>query len=302
MALNKVLILKHGSLGDIFMSLDSINSIKIQYDNNITFCTTKPGKKALIELGFNFDFLIDERSKNPIKIIKIIYNFIKGDFNYIIDLQNSKRTCIYIFILSFFKKIIISSTCTFANYQYNPPPHGTQHVSQGLKKQLEIIDIKTFKYRPIVKNVASSVESRLALIVPGSSIKGKIKRWPIEYYNELIKEFIKINFDCFIIGGDDDLDLNDKIIKHDKVHNLIGFSPWKKVIALASTAKIAISNDTSNMHLISSLGCPTIAIMKKGPLTISNAPNNSNSFCFINADISQIKPIEVLKKAHEIVR
>lgn len=297
----KVLIIKHGSLGDIFMSLDSINSIRSHFGKNIYFCTTTSGKKALIDLGFNFNFILDFRSKNPLKFISILYNIIKEDFDYIIDLQNSRRTCAYIAILNFFKKSIISSTCPSASHRYTPPPHGTHHVSQGLKEQLKIINIKTKKYIENITHNKNHIKNHSVLIVPGSSIRGKHKRWPIEYYNELIKKFLEINFNCFIIGGDEDLDISSKIIQHSKVHNLIGSSPWKKVIKLALNANIAISNDTSNMHLISNLGCPTIAIIKKGPMVISNAPSNDKSFCFVDSDIFKIKPNAVFKKVQEIV-
>jgi ADP-heptose:LPS heptosyltransferase len=302
MASSKILIIKHGSLGDIFMSLDSINSIRSHFGENIFFCTTNSGKKVLSDLDFNFKYIIDSRSKNPFNIINTIYKIIKEDFDYIIDLQNSQRTCLYITIFKLFNKSIISSTCPSANFRYMPPAHGTQHVSLGLKKQIELINIRIIKFSVKINHKINNIKSLQVLIVPGSSTKGKYKRWPIEYYNELIKEFLKMDFDCFIIGGNDDLDLSHKIIKHDRVHNLIGLSPWKKVIELASNANIAICNDTSNMHLISSLGCPTIAIIKEGPLAVANAPNNNNSFCFINTDISQVKSDDVFKKAQKIAR
>jgi|TARA_B110000114_G_scaffold184606_1_gene228759 ADP-heptose:LPS heptosyltransferase len=301
MALNKVLIIKHGSLGDIFMSLDSINSVCSHFGENVYFCTTASGKKVLMDLGFNFKYIVDFRSKNPLVFIYTIYKIIKEDFDYIVDLQNSSRTCFYITVLNFFRKSIISSTCSSASHKYTPPPHGTHHVSQGLKEQLKIINIKIIKFSDNIKINENNNKNCSVLIVPGSSIRGKYKRWPIECFNELIKDFLKINFNCYIIGGDEDLDISSKILKHPQVHNLIGSSPWKKVIELALNADIAISNDTSNMHLISSLGCPTIAIMKKGPLVVSNAPSNNQSFCFTNSDISKIKPNEVFKKVLKIV-
>ena len=72
MALNKVLIIKHGSLGDIFMSLDSINSVCSHFGENVYFCTTASGKKVLMDLGFNFKYIVDFRSKNPLVFIYTI--------------------------------------------------------------------------------------------------------------------------------------------------------------------------------------------------------------------------------------
>ena len=300
MALSKVLIIKHGSLGDIFMALDSITSIHTHFGNNIFFLTTSSGKKVLEDLDFKFNFIIDSRSKNPVLYFKNIKKLISENFDYIIDIQNSKRTCSYIAILKLFRKLTISSTCLFATHRYVAPPHGTHHVSQGLSEQLRILNIKTTKYKPKIKKSIKQKSS--VLIVPGSSLSGKHKRWSYKHFNELIEYFLDINFDCFVIGGDDDLDLKNKMKKHPNVFNLIGLSPWRKVIELSLNANLAISNDTSNMHLISGLGCPTVAIMNEGPLNVSNSPNNEFSLCIKNADINQIKPNEVFKRAKKIAR
>lgn len=298
----KVLIIKHGSLGDIFMALDAINSIQKHFNsNNIYFCTTKFGKKTLLELdlGFNLKFIVDDRKKNPILLFFLLYKLITHNFDYIIDLQNSKRTCFYIYFLRFFKKKYINSTCRFANYRFIPPIHGTQHVKIGLEKQLEILNIKKKK---IYFGETKINKNKIALIVPGSSATGILKRWPLEKYNELMKKLIGVGYTCYVIGGEEDLELKQMLLKDEKIVDLIKNSPWKKVIELSLSSSLAISNDTSNMHLISNLGCPTIAIMKDGPLTISNSPYNELSFTFVNKNIKNINVENVFLKAIEIAR
>ena len=68
----KILIIKHGSIGDIFMAFRSVKAI---YSNhkNITICSTINGLKTFELLNFKFDKIIDNRTKNLFTNINIIY-------------------------------------------------------------------------------------------------------------------------------------------------------------------------------------------------------------------------------------
>ena len=58
---NRLLIIKHGSLGDIFMSLNSVRSIANKY-SDITLLSTTSGHKIFEFYKFNFKkFLTTER-------------------------------------------------------------------------------------------------------------------------------------------------------------------------------------------------------------------------------------------------
>ena len=50
---NRLLIIKHGSLGDIFMSLNSVRSIANKY-SDITLLSTNSGHKVFEFYEFNF--------------------------------------------------------------------------------------------------------------------------------------------------------------------------------------------------------------------------------------------------------
>ena len=72
----KILIIKHGSTGDIFMSFNVLKSI-INYNPNITICSTKTGFKTLKLLNSNFKEITDDRGKF-IETIKVLLKLKKN--------------------------------------------------------------------------------------------------------------------------------------------------------------------------------------------------------------------------------
>ena len=70
-----ILVIKHGSTGDIFMSFNALKSI-LNYSPNITICSTKTGLKTFRLLNSHFNEIIDERGK-IIKTLKVLLNIKK---------------------------------------------------------------------------------------------------------------------------------------------------------------------------------------------------------------------------------
>ena len=104
MNMPKVLIIKHGSIGDIFMSLDSVKAIQKNY-SDITLLSTNSGHRIFDDSDFNFKKIIDNR-RGFFNTCKILFRIISQKFDIVIDLQNSKRTSGYALILRVFSKII----------------------------------------------------------------------------------------------------------------------------------------------------------------------------------------------------
>ena len=53
MTIPRVLIIKHGSIGDIFMSLDAVKAIQKKY-SDITLVSTNSGHRIFDDSDFNF--------------------------------------------------------------------------------------------------------------------------------------------------------------------------------------------------------------------------------------------------------
>ena len=112
---------------------------------------------------------------------------------------------------------------------------------------------------------------------------------------------IKKKINVYIIGGNDEIELSNLIPSSQYVHNLIDKSPWNIVRKIAFESIVTVSNDTSTMHFISSLGLPVIAIMKDNQYAIRNAPTSKGSVVIKNKNIQEIKLQDVINELSKFI-
>ena len=286
MKLPRILIIKHGSIGDIFMSLDSVKAIQKKY-SDITLLSTNSGHRIFDESDFNFKKIIDNR-RGFLNICKILFTITSQKFDIVIDLQNSKRTSLYLLILKFLSNSITNGTSFFALKRYQKISIN-EHVKEGLKNQLSILDIQVDE---VVYDHQRNIKQQV-IIVPGSSKEGIHKRWDINNFNSLMNYLSNKNISSYVIGGVDETDLSKLISENEFIHNLINKSPWKVVKSIALESIVAISNDTSAMHYISSLNVPIIALMKNNSYSVRNAPTSKNSIVITKKNVNDISVEEV---------
>jgi len=286
MRIPRVLIIKHGSIGDIFMSLDSVMAIQKKY-SDITLLSTNSGHRIFDDSDFNFKKIIDNR-RGFFNTCIILFKIICQKFDIVIDLQNSKRTSFYLFILKFLSNSISNGTSFFASKRYQKI-NLDEHVKEGLKNQLSKLDIQV---DGVVNDHQRNIKQQV-IIVPGSSKEGLHKRWDISNFNSLMKYLSSKNISSYVIGGVDETDLSKLVSENEFIHNLINKSPWKVVKSIALESIVAISNDTSTMHYISSLNVPIIALMKNNSYSVRNAPTSKNSTVIAKKNINDISVEEV---------
>ena len=289
-----ILVIKHGSTGDIFMSFNALKSI-LNYSPNITICSTKTGIKTFRLLNSHFNEIIDERGK-IIQTLKVLLKIKKKRFDYIIDLQNSTRTSIYLLFIKLFTKAQSNGTSIFSSKRYKSQNY-KEHVIIGLNKQIQLLNIQKIQnkiYHPLKK-------FNQVIIVPGSSKSGQSKRWPFESYLKVIEYLISKKIRCYIIGGNDEKEIGKMIPKNKYIINLINNSPWDSVKKIALKSKVTISNDTSAMHFISNLNLPVIAIMKDNIYSFRNNPLSDNSIIIKNKNIKNIPAKKVINALSKYV-
>ncbi len=289
-----ILVIKHGSTGDIFMSFNALKSI-LNYSPNITICSTKTGLKTFRLLNSHFNEIIDERGK-IIQTLKVLLKIKKKRFDYIIDLQNSTRTSIYLLFIKLFTKAQSNGTSIFSSKRYKSQNY-KEHVIIGLNKQIQLLNIQKIQnkiYHPLKK-------FNQVIIVPGSSKSGQSKRWPFESYLKVIEYLISKKIRCYIIGGNDEKEIGKMIPKNKYIINLINNSPWDYVKKIALKSKVTISNDTSAMHFISNLNLPVIAIMKDNIYSFRNNPLSDNSIIIKNKNIKNIPAKKVINALSKYV-
>ena len=141
-----ILVIKHGSLGDIFLSVGAIQSIRQHYTEARLYLLTQSNYKSILNKFPDVDTILED-NRGPIipSILKILEFVNMYQINLIIDLQNSSRTQIYNFFIKYFTKAKILSARKFSTYTYYQKPLGLQHITDNHKDQLCIIGINQYQ-------------------------------------------------------------------------------------------------------------------------------------------------------------
>ena len=261
--MSNVLIIKHGSLGDLIQANGAIKDIKKFYKNRkVLLLTSKNYAIFMSECPYLDGVIIDERLPrwNLFYLLKLKEKLARFNFSKVIDLQNSNRTKFYKnFILN--KADWSSSESTLEPGQ-KKSEFDKEPVLDRIQLQLNKIGIETeftkniqldWALEDIKRLVKQYANGDYILIFPFCSKKHQNKKWP--YFKELIiklKQDYKNKYPVLIAPGPDEVNeaksFNAKIVMNNNEPIDI-----KTLISLIYNAKFIISNDTGPAHIASHL-------------------------------------------------
>ena len=261
--MSNILIIKHGSLGDLIQANGAIKDIKNFYPNRKVFLlTTQPYSIFMSECPYLDGVLIDKRLPrwNLFYLNNLKKTLSKYEFSKVFDLQNSNRT-------KFYKRFIIknvewSSTETALEPGQRKSDFDKDPVLDRLEIQLKKSGIETEFTKNIDLNWAVENTSHLVkkytnreyiLLFPFCSPKLKNKKWP--YYKELIqklKQEFKNKYSVLLAPGPNEIaeanELNAKVVLNNNEYVTL-----KTLVSLINNAKFIIANDTGPAHIASHL-------------------------------------------------
>ena len=268
--MSNILIIKHGSLGDLIQANGAIKDIKKFYPNRKVFLlTTQPYSIFMSECPYLDGVLIDKRLPrwNLFYLNNLKKTLAKYDFNKVFDLQNSKRT-------KFYKRFIIknakwSSTETSLEPGQKKSDFDKDPVLDRMEIQLKKSGVDTEFTKNIDLSWATENASHLVkyytnreyiLLFPFCSPKLIKKKWP--HYKELIqklKQEFKNKYSILLAPGPNEVEeanqLNAKVIlENNQPVNI------KTLVSLIHGAKFIIANDTGPAHIASHLDKKGLAL------------------------------------------
>ena len=302
--MSNILIIKHGSLGDLIQANGAIKDIKEFYENRKVFLlTSSPYSIFMSECPYIDGVIIDKRLPrwNLFFLFNLKRLLLKYNFSKVFDLQNSKRT-------KFYKKYLLkeptwSSSETSLETGEKLSDFNEDSVLNRMEKQLKKsnVNIKNTKnidlnwsVKDISRNLKQYTNGDYILIFPFCSKKHTQKKWP--YFSELIikiKEFYKNKYPVLIAPGPEEIaeakKLNAKIVLEDKNSVKLSF-----LVSLINSAKFIISNDTGPAHICSHLNKKGLALF--GSHTSARKVNiGSTNFKTITVNLlSELKVEDVM--------
>ena len=274
--MSNILIIKHGSLGDIAQACGSIQDISENHnEDQIYLLTTKPYFELFKKNPFIHNVIIDKRLSrfNLIylyQLTRILKNF---NFQKVYYLQNSSRTTFYKNILypkAKFDKWCSSETTLPTNipkaeFDKNP-------VLDRFEHQLKISGINTLNtMKPNFSWACTNIDSikknydlkEYIVLFPFCSAHLNIKKWP--YYNkliELIKSKYSNKYKIIVAPGPSE-------IKDTKDVNAISILDNERILdisqlsSLIKDSSFVVGNDTGPAHIAAHLGVKGLTLFGK---------------------------------------
>ena len=268
--MSNILIIKHGSLGDLIQANGAIQDIKNTFKTSkVLLLTSLAYLEFMSSCPYIDGVILDKRLPRwnllYLKDLKTLLE--KYDFSHVFDLQNSNRTKFYKKYL--LKKPIWSSSETSLDEGEKLSDFNEDSVLNRMEKQLNKskVTIKntqninlTWSIQDISRNLKQYTNGEFVLLFPFCSKKNIQKKWP--YFAELIikiKEIYKNKYPVLIAPGPNEIEeaekLNAKIVLEKNQPININF-----LISLINSAKYIVSNDTGPAHICSHLNKNGLAL------------------------------------------
>ena len=271
--MSNILIIKHGSLGDIAQASGAIQDIYENHkDDQIYLLTTKPYFDLFKKNPYLTDVILDKRLSrfNLIYLFSLMRKIKKLNINKVYDLQNSSRTL-------FYKKILFPNTNSdkwsssestlpqdLSKEEFDKKPvldrFDHQLKTSGISTKHTMFPNFSWSCSDITKIQTEYDLKKYIILIPFCSPHLSSKKWP--YYNELIKiikDKYKNEYKILVAPGPNEL--NDA-----KEFDAISILDDEKALdigqlsSLINNSSFVIANDTGPAHMAAHLNVKGITL------------------------------------------
>jgi ADP-heptose:LPS heptosyltransferase len=307
--MSNILIIKHGSLGDIAQASGAIQDISENHkDDKIYLLTTKPYFDLFKKNPFVHDVILDKRLSrfNLIYLYMLTRKLKKLNFLMVYDLQNSSRT-------NFYKKILFpkanfntwSSSETSLPQDISKSEFDKNPVLQRFNHQLKISGLET--KNTLIPNftwACSNINNikkdfnleNFIILFPFCSTHLAHKKWP--YYNEFIDLFKKKfgdNIKIIVAPGPSEIDDAKNINALSILDNNKAVS-ISQLSSLIKESMFVLANDTGPAHMAAHLGSKGLTLFGKHTTAYKVSIERDNFKAIQVSDLNKLSAEKVLEK------
>ena len=307
--MSNILIIKHGSLGDIAQASGAIQDISENHKNDqIYLLTTKPYLNIFKKNPFIHEVILDKRLPryNLIYLYFLMRELKKYNFSKVFDLQNSSRT-------NFYKNILFpkarnefwSSSITTLPSEKNKKEFDKNSVLKRFDYQLKESGLNTSNtLKPNFSWAATDISQiknfykleNYILLFPFCSSHLTIKKWP--HYNKLIDLILdKYGNDYKIVTAPGPSEINDS--KNINAIALLDEGRALDISQLTSLIKessFVIANDTGPAHIAAHTGAKGLTLFGKHTTAYKVSIERENFKAIEVSDLNNLSAEKVFEK------
>ena len=312
--MSNILIIKHGSLGDIAQASGAIQDISENFKNDkVYLLTTKPYVDLFKKNPFIEDVILDKRLPryNLIYLYLLMRKIKRYSFSKVFDLQNSSRT-------NFYKKILFpkadyqiwSSSLTTLPSNEKKKEFDKKSVLERFDFQLKASKISTINtLKPDFNWAAIDVSEikikydlkKYILLFPFCSPHLIKKKWP--YYNDLIKlisEKFKDKYKIVTVPGPNE------IIEAQNFNALALLDNGKaldipQLTSIIKDSSFIIANDTGPAHISAHVGAKGLTLFGEHTTAYKVNIERENFRAIQVQDLNNLSAEKVFQRLNEFI-
>ncbi len=307
--MSNILIIKHGSLGDIAQASGAIQDISENHNNDqIYLLTTKPYFDLFKKNPNLTDVILDKRLSrfNLIYLYLLMRKIKKLNIIKVYDLQNSSRT-------SFYKKILFpnSNSSSWSSSETTLPNNKTkeefdkepvldrfdhQLKTSGLKTKHTMLPDFSWSCSDISKIKSEYNLNKYIVLFPFCSSHLTLKKWP--YFNQLIrmiKEKYQDQYKIIVAPGPNEINEAKEIdalciLDNDKALDISQLS------SIIKGSSFVIANDTGPAHLAAHLNANGLTLFGSHTTAYKVSIERENFKSIQVSDLNKLTPEKIFEK------
>ena len=269
---SRILVIKLSALGDMILAMAAFERIRAAHPGALITLLTTPPYEGLARACGYFDAVeIDGRPRGVVGFLSLVRRLRGARYDLVYDLQTNDRTNLLFQALRP-SPPAWSGTAFGSSLPARDPQRMRRHTLERQARQLQAAG--AWPDAPTTDGVAPPPDLRwligepplrqnppLALLAPGASPKRPAKLWPVEFYGELAARLIAGGFAAAVVGGEAERPLARIVAAAaPEIQDLTGATDFAALARLASSASLAIGNDTGPMHIIAGAGTPSVVL------------------------------------------
>ncbi|MCG8624314.1 MAG: glycosyltransferase family 9 protein [Proteobacteria bacterium] len=305
-ASEKILVIKHGALGDVMQSMDGFASVRAGHPTAHISVLTTPPYEALLSASPYFNaVLLDTRAPvwNLLAWWRLRAMLKHGDWTRVYDFQCSQRTATYFRI--YFKDK--QKACDFIG-----KAKGTSHRLPDLTglttSQRGLAVAKrggcapsTPKFDWLTKSPHPLPAKPYAVFAAGSSPIKPSKRWSPDHYASVAEAVWQQGIRPILVGTTSEAEVAEAILARAPFClSLLGKTDLFGLAKLFHHAEFTLGNDTGPMFIAARMPSPSLTLMGGDTDPLLSAPAGTRAHWLKTDDLKTLTPERVLKRLAEI--
>ena len=292
----RILVIKHGALGDMVQGFDSFAGLRAGRPEARITLLTSPPFSGLMRMTPWFDEVVEDRRRPVFDVPQLlgIRTLLHQEWEMIVDLQCSRRTSRYHRFLTPSGTRWLG-TSSGASDPY-PDFTGVNNVERMkvAAKMAGGADSVTAQLDWLA-SAKASISKQAVVLVPGCSPAKPSKRWPAAHFAAVARELMASGRDVAIVGTAADRDAADLVIAEAPgCTDMVGKTDLASLTTLFASAHAVIGNDTGPVFLAAKTGVPTLMVMGQDTDPDMSAPTGAKAGWVRQDRIENVAPQAVL--------